>query len=295
MTLAALFALYLAMSASAQPEAYVPRLVPRQRVEPSWPDEARKKEIQGLVRVLVAIDAEGRVQAAEVLMGPDELRESAVAAVRQWRFQPVLRAGRAVTALTDQTVIFRLRDREFSANNLNLLRSTDDARAAALRLARLEKQFPRSPEQALADLERDCAGVEGRERETRMNELAKAALSAGVVDKAAAWGEEMLRATGAAMAHRGHTILGLVALRRDDVDAARRHLLQSAQTEGDAALRSFGPSMALARALLEREQQEAVVEYLVRCGRFWKSVRRDEWEETVREGGAPDFQPNVRY
>jgi TonB family protein len=251
--------------------------------------------MQGLVRVLVAIDAEGRVQAAEVLMGPDELRESTVAAVRQWRFQPVLRAGRAVTALTDQTVIFRLPDSEFSTNNLNLLRSSDDALAAALRLSGLERQFPRSPEQALADLEQDCVGLEGREREARLNELAKAALSAGMVDKAAAWGEDLLRAKGAAMAHRGHTILGLVALRRDDVDAARRHLLQSAQTEGDAALRSFGPSMALARALLEREQREAVVEYLVRCGRFWKSARRDEWEEAVREGGSPDLEPNVRY
>ena len=49
-----------------------------------------------------------------------------------------------------------------------------------------------------------------------------------------------------------HTILGRVALSRDDIRGAERHLLESGRTPGSPQLNSFGPNMILADRLLER-------------------------------------------
>jgi hypothetical protein len=49
----------------------------------------------------------------------------------------------------------------------------------------------------------------------------------------------------------------------------------------------------LARALLERERHDAVLEYLQDCQRFWQSGRSAgaiaRWRGEIREGVIPDF------
>jgi hypothetical protein len=50
----------------------------------------------------------------------------------------------------------------------------------------------------------------------------------------------------------GHTVLGLLAARRGDVDLAIQELHASAKNRGSPQLGSFGPTMRLAKELIER-------------------------------------------
>jgi TonB family protein len=59
---------------------------------PNYPPELRKAGVQGKVTLDVTVEKDGTVSAAEVLYAPDDgLAEAAVEAVRQWRYEPVLR------------------------------------------------------------------------------------------------------------------------------------------------------------------------------------------------------------
>lgn len=58
-------------------------------VKPVYPPEAKKKGIEGLVRINVVVNTKGEVTGTEVLSGPEELRASALEAVKQWRYEPL--------------------------------------------------------------------------------------------------------------------------------------------------------------------------------------------------------------
>jgi TonB family protein len=62
--------------------------VARRRVAPAYPDAAREAGVQGRVLVLATVDADGRVTDAAILRGIRELDAAALAAVRQWIFEP---------------------------------------------------------------------------------------------------------------------------------------------------------------------------------------------------------------
>jgi TonB family protein len=78
------------------------------RVEPEYPQEARRQKIQGSVVLDVQIQPDGAVQDVRVVSGPPELAQASTNAVRQWRFKPRLVNGRAVTMQTTITLNFRL-------------------------------------------------------------------------------------------------------------------------------------------------------------------------------------------
>jgi len=59
------------------------------RVEPSYPETARRSGIEGTVELEVSIDASGRVTDVEVLRGlPMGLSDAAIDAVRKWTWKP---------------------------------------------------------------------------------------------------------------------------------------------------------------------------------------------------------------
>lgn len=58
-------------------------------VKPAYPPEMKKKGIEGLVKIDLTVSAKGEVTKATVVSGPEELREAAVTAVRQWRYKPL--------------------------------------------------------------------------------------------------------------------------------------------------------------------------------------------------------------
>jgi TonB family protein len=282
--------------------AYVPFLSPLKQTPPEYPAAARPEGVEGEVHLLLTLDARGSVTAAEPLTGPAVLRAAAVAAVKQWKFRPVIRDGQPVPALTDQSVLFF--DLQNPKGGRPPAPNLKEDEAADARLLDLERQLPRSPEQKLADLEQDSGGGDAMRRFYALNRLANAALTAGAPAKAAAYAEELLAAAalhtsdwnyGNAL-HDGHTVLGLLALRQGDAAKARERLLASAKTPGSPQLKLFGPNMRLASELLEKGEKAAVLEYLTLCRSFWAAgvTSLSTWSQAVRDGRTPDFGLSLR-
>jgi TonB family protein len=74
-----------------------------QKVQPTYPDDAKKNGIEGSVVLDVLITAAGDVTDVKVVKGPEELRDAASAAVRQWKYE----AGDVDTRAT-LTIRYRL-------------------------------------------------------------------------------------------------------------------------------------------------------------------------------------------
>ncbi|MEO3473283.1 energy transducer TonB [Roseomonas sp. CAU 1739] len=79
---------------------------------PDYPADARRRGEEGVVRLALQIDADGRVTMAEVAIssGYPALDRAAVEAARRWRFRPATRVGMPVAATLSTAVHFRLSD-----------------------------------------------------------------------------------------------------------------------------------------------------------------------------------------
>jgi protein TonB len=79
-------------------------------VKPDYPQDARRRGIEGDVVVEVIVRADGSVGQVRLLQGLGAgLDERAVAAVRQWRFDPARRHGTPVDVVVEIAVEFRMR------------------------------------------------------------------------------------------------------------------------------------------------------------------------------------------
>jgi TonB family protein len=78
------------------------------RVEPDYPEAARGQQLQGAVVLDVHIGQDGTVQDVKVVSGEPLLADAAMAAVRQWRFQPRSIDGAPAEMQTRVTLNFRL-------------------------------------------------------------------------------------------------------------------------------------------------------------------------------------------
>ena len=81
-------------------------------VNPVYPPEAREARVQGVVILEATISRTGEVSDVEVMRSVPLLDEAAVAAVRQWRYEPTLVDGEPVSILMTVTMNFQLRDDE---------------------------------------------------------------------------------------------------------------------------------------------------------------------------------------
>jgi TonB family protein len=57
------------------------------KVNPAYPPEAKKDKVEGTVLLEITIEKTGEVSNVSPVKGPEPLREAAVAAVRQWRYE----------------------------------------------------------------------------------------------------------------------------------------------------------------------------------------------------------------
>ena len=83
-----------------------PRLL--QSTRPVYPQEAFINKVEGVVTVQFLIDATGVVVSVRVIRSVPLLDHAAMASVRQWRFAPAVKKGRAVPALATAPVSFRI-------------------------------------------------------------------------------------------------------------------------------------------------------------------------------------------
>ena len=78
------------------------------RIDPVYPDLARRIHLQGVVELHAIIGTDGRVKELQVWTGNPILTQPAAEAVRQWRYQPTLLNGQPVEVQTVVTVKFVL-------------------------------------------------------------------------------------------------------------------------------------------------------------------------------------------
>ena len=159
--------------------------------------------------------------------------------------------------------------------------SNDKAFAAEKALEQFEIAYKLSPERGQSLLLKD---------------LAKMALFAQRIQKAKEYAERMLKQNPPGWnhgnnIHHGNIILGRVAMRQDDLEEAKKRLIDAGNTPGSPQLNSFGPSMTLAKELLEKGEKDVVLEYFELCSKFWrrKKDRLDGWSVAVKDGRMPNF------
>jgi len=79
------------------------------KVEPVYPELAKKARVQGVVRLSAIIDEEGKVESLERIDGSPLLTPAAIDAVRQWVYKPTQINGKPVKVKTEIDVNFTLK------------------------------------------------------------------------------------------------------------------------------------------------------------------------------------------
>jgi len=88
-----------------------PELIAETKVEPEFPDMARRVRMQGLVILQVVVRKDGTVGDIKVLKVPAAnlgFSDAAVAAVGQWRYRPAMQNGRPVDVFMTVRVNFTI-------------------------------------------------------------------------------------------------------------------------------------------------------------------------------------------
>ena len=79
------------------------------RVQPEYPEMARRARIEGKVILEAIINAQGDVENVRVLRSIPLLDNSAIAAVKKWKYKPAVQHGRPVKVFFTVVVTFSLR------------------------------------------------------------------------------------------------------------------------------------------------------------------------------------------
>jgi protein TonB len=77
-------------------------------VEPQYPADAKARHIQGPVVLDIQVLGDGAVGNVAVVSGDPLLTQSAINAVKQWRYQPESANGQAIESQARVTVKFTL-------------------------------------------------------------------------------------------------------------------------------------------------------------------------------------------
>jgi periplasmic protein TonB len=71
---------------------------------PTYPVEARRKQVQGIVELLAVVAADGNVETVQFIKGPADLADAALDAARQWHYGSTVLGGRPVAS--EQSIYF---------------------------------------------------------------------------------------------------------------------------------------------------------------------------------------------
>jgi bla regulator protein blaR1 len=78
------------------------------KVNPVYPEAARKAHIQGEVILRATIGKDGGVENLQIVSGHPQLAEAAIDAVKQWKYRPYLKDGQPAEVITEINVNFTL-------------------------------------------------------------------------------------------------------------------------------------------------------------------------------------------
>lgn len=127
-----------------------PRLI--KKVEPVYPEEARKERVEGIVILETTTDEEGNVARVKILNSKDPLlNEAAIDAVSQWKYEPFYIKGKPHGLVFTITVRFKLKERETEEFEMGAVKVGEGIEQPKL----IEKVNPIYPEEARK------AGIEG--------------------------------------------------------------------------------------------------------------------------------------
>ena len=87
-------------------DVLVPKLI--KRVDPVYPEAARKAGIQGIVLLEATTDEQGNVVKVRVLKSVPELDQAAVDSLKQWKYEPMVIEGKAKGVVFTVTIKFAL-------------------------------------------------------------------------------------------------------------------------------------------------------------------------------------------
>jgi TonB family protein len=79
------------------------------KASPIYPPAAKQAKIQGTVVLEAVVSKDGSVENLRVVSGPAELQQSAIDAVRQWKYKPFLLNGDPVEVKTTVNIIYNLK------------------------------------------------------------------------------------------------------------------------------------------------------------------------------------------
>ena len=116
------------------------------------------------------------------------------------------------------------------------------------------------------------------ERWAWLDDAAELAYEIGAYEKAKEYSLESLSLSGEYVnnwnygnsIHNANMVLGRLSLKDGEIENAKEYLLKSAQSKGSPQLNTFGPSLILAKELLEIGEKDVVVKYLHSVSTFWE-------------------------
>jgi hypothetical protein len=128
-------------------------------------------------------------------------------------------------------------------------------------------------------------------RESLAGEMAQASFKVGDFAGAAELAKVYLGSTDRSAPQRANTILGRVALRSGDLPTARQYLLASSGPEAAKDISMSGPTMILAKELLDEGEQDTVIQYLENCVALWPRGADvlSIWMADIKKGKTPNF------
>jgi TonB family protein len=119
-------------------------------VTPMYPDEARNNHVEGPVMLRVTVAPDGSVSSADRMSGDAQLAESAIAAAKQWKYQPFVNCGKPVEGQALERVKYSLSD---PAGSVEVLKRSETVRissgvAASNVVSKVIPQYPPEAKQA---------------------------------------------------------------------------------------------------------------------------------------------------
>ena len=127
------------------------------KVNPVYPEQAKREGIQGTVKLTIIVNEEGLVY--EIRTNPENnsiLEGAAIAAVKQWQYSPTLLNGEPVPVQALVTVIFQMKDTPLPVEEQNMPSEISVPRGGPIRIGDnvqesklIRKVEPVYPEEAL--------------------------------------------------------------------------------------------------------------------------------------------------